>query len=90
MADAPRFTDEEALDLEQLTQELAYRIGGILNRRDRQTAIRNIGKGLYAIHRNTGALRDLMDRTVELKPESERELFGDFNAALDGIGGWRC
>lgn len=43
-----------------------------------------------AIHRDTAVLRDLMNRTIALTDDSGNQLLGDFNGALDGIGGWRC
>ena len=87
---AQRFTDDEAVDLDRLLEELAQRIAAITDQQERRIAIRNIGKGLYAIHRNTEVLHNLMHRTIAIAHDAENQLLGDLNSALDGMGGWRC
>lgn len=84
---AQRFTDDEAVDLDELLEELAQRIASITDQQQRRVAIRNIGKGLYAIHRSTEVLHDLMHRTVAIAHDAENQLLPDFKASLDGIGG---
>ena len=86
---ASRITTEEGVALDELREQLAHRIASIANQQERREAITNIGRGLYAIHRETEVLTDLMHRTIAIGPDADDQLLGDFNSALDGIGGWR-
>lgn len=56
---------------------------------ERCDAIREIGAELYRKRRSTSALRELMEACIEYRPDLQNELLGQFNGALDGIGGWR-
>ena len=55
---------------------------------ERRDVIRAVGAELYRERRSTSALRELMQACIEYRPDLQNELLGQFNSALNGIGGW--
>ena len=67
----------------------AQAINAISDRQERVALIRATGRRLFDQHGKTSILRELMEACIEHSPERENQLLGEFNGALDGIGGWR-
>lgn len=58
------------------------------DRQERRQAIRELGKDIYDQYKTTASLLDFMQAAVDMRPDLQNELLGDFNGALNGIGYW--
>ena len=66
----------------------ALLITATFDRSEPRDAIRQCGADIYADHKTTAALSELMQLCCEYRPELQNQLLGDFNGALNGIGTW--
>ena len=58
------------------------------DRQERRQAIRELGQDIYDQYKTTASLLDFMQAAVDMRPDLQNELLGDFNGALNGIGYW--
>jgi hypothetical protein len=75
-----------------LKQDLDYAAQRVVSRPsdERPDVICSLGQALFNEYRRTEVLRLFMQASIDLRPDLENELLGQFNGALNGIGGWRA